>query len=180
MSSWACRTGTWYGTGADQCRGPNGSTFQHDITLNLYEVDAGDPTGVGAPIASFTVDQTIPYRPRASNLCDGKQWRDAAGGCWNGLAFNLDFDTGGVLVPRDFIASITYNTNTAGYAPTGVEGPADSLNVAVTTDSPSVGTDLDPSDTYISRYSPGGIPNPFARDTTTLPGYTIPFKMNMH
>ena len=41
MSSWACENGSWTNNGGE-CTTTPGSTFTHDITLNVYNVSGDD------------------------------------------------------------------------------------------------------------------------------------------
>jgi len=139
LSSWACQSGNWYdGT----CLTTPGATFSQPITLNIYTDDG---------TKSFTQTFAIPYRPSAATAdqCDGDTtaWYQpaqghGAGGCYHGILANVTFSISGVTVPDDntLLYGITYDTRDFGYQPTGVAGPADSLNVALntTTDSTTV------------------------------------------
>ena len=140
MSNWACETG-----GGATCATTPGSSFEHPITVNIYAADtSGSEPVAGALIASVTEDKTIPYRPSVDPTCNGgTAWRADNGNCYNGFAFTLDFDFGGVTVPDDIIVGVAYNTQSHGAAPLGVEGPYDSLNVALVPvgQAPGVGTD---------------------------------------
>ena len=140
MSNWACETG-----GGATCATTPGSSFEHPITVNIYAADtSGSEPVAGALIASVTEDKTIPYRPSVDPTCNGgTAWRADNGNCYNGFAFTLDFDFGGVTVPDDIIVGVAYNTQSHGAAPLGVEGPYNSLNVALVPvgQAPGVGTD---------------------------------------
>jgi hypothetical protein len=145
FSSWACENGAWN----SGCTSTPDETFEHPITINLYEVDESSPTGVGAQIASVTEKVDVPFRPTADPTCDnpstpaneGYKWRAPQDGiCYSGFAFEEDFDLEGLTVPDEIIFGVEYNTSTQGNAPLGVSGHYDSLNVIVTA-TPSVGTD---------------------------------------
>jgi len=153
FSSSACETGT---TGAGgNCTSTPGATFTHPITLNLYEVDAAAPTGVGALITSVTQDVAVPYRPSADPGCAANGgW--GAPDCFNGFAFTVDFDLAGVTVPEDVIFSIAFNTSTFGNPPVGAPGPYDSLNVGLI-EAPTTGTDADPDVVFANTPAPPGI-----------------------
>jgi len=168
MSSWACQTGHW-NTG--DCSTTPGATFSHPITLNIYNVGAGNQ--VGSLIGSVTQTFAIPYRPSADNTnctgADAGKWFDGAS-CFNGYATTITFNLGGLTVPNQVIYGIAYNTTHYGYAPIGATAcsatPAgcgyDSLNVATTSAPPSVGVNPAPSDAYFAtvhgpNYCDGGL-----------------------
>ncbi len=159
MSSWACESGA---TGAGgNCLTTPGETFNHPITLNLYEVDATAPTGVGALITSVTQTVAVPFRPSATPACHTAPvpvpggWQGPGGLCFNGFAFTVDFDLAGVTVPDEIIFSIAFNTSTYGNPPVdGTTGPYDSLNVGLVPTSvpPVTGTDAD-TNVRVRQYS---------------------------
>ena len=177
MSSWACQTGAWQ---SGDCVTTPGATFTHPVTVNLYNVDrTGTSPVVGALIRSVTMTVIAPYRPSVSASCTGGKWADGAGQCFNGYAFNVDFDFAGVAVPNEIIYGIAYNTHTSGNTPLAVTGPYDSLNVGLTGDGinaasavPAVGTDMD-SDVVFIDTATGG--NTFIADTGWT-GYTVAAK----
>jgi hypothetical protein len=130
MSSWACVTGSWNG---GDCSTPTGATFAQPITLNIYGV--GDTVN---PIATATQTFNIPYRPSASSKCTGvdagKWYQTSSKTCFNGLASDVTFSFSGVTLPDTLVYGIVYNTRDFGPSPTGVTGPYDSLNIALSTD----------------------------------------------
>lgn len=159
LTGWACENdGTRLNTEA--CVSTPGSSFNHPITLNLYEVDSsgGDPAP-GALIASVTELFDIPYRPSwdavnctasgetpATDVPFGGKWYDPVlGVCVHGYAFNITFDFTALAIslPDEVIFGIAYNTADHGATPIGVPGPYNSLNVSLTTDLPSIGTDVE-------------------------------------
>ena len=147
MSSWACKSGTWFG---HNCITNPGSTFTHPVTLNIYNVGTND--SVGSLIKSKTQTFAMPYRPTADDgtNCNGAtagEWWDGTS-CYNGKAFKISFDLDGVTLPDNAIISVAYNTSDYGAQPQGdakachatPQGcPYDSLNVG-TNPTPSVGT----------------------------------------
>ncbi len=157
MSSWACQTNS-------PCVTTPGATYTHPITVNIYEVDnSGAVPVAGALISSVTQAQKIPYRPSSDSTCSTPTaWRAANGSCYNGYAFTLDFDFGGVVVPTDIVVTVAYNTNSHGAAPIGANGPYESLNVGLRTSGtlPTVGTDENVDevfwDTLAGSYADGG------------------------
>jgi hypothetical protein len=123
LSSWACYTGAW-NTG--DCSTPSGATFAQAITFKIY-----DSTGATL-LASSTQAFAIPYRPSASPRCgDGRWYSPGRKACFNGLYTEVTFGFSGVTLPDDVLYGIEYDTRDFGPAPTGVAGPADSLNVAL-------------------------------------------------
>ena len=165
MSSWGCQAGHWY---SNDCVSLPGSTFTHPLTLNIYNVGAGN--SVGTLIGSVTQTFAIPYRPSASAGCsDGRWFNPADSTCYNGYATNVTFNLGGLVVPNQVIYSIAYNTSHSGYVPIG-SGAAcyaspggcgyDSLNVGLE-GNPTVGSAPAPADaynntTYAPYYCDGG------------------------
>lgn len=155
LSSWACETGNWN----SGCVTTPGATFNHPVTLNIYNV-AGDGT-VGSLIDSRSQTFEIPYRPTADPTCGtATQWRDTNGNCFNGLNHVVVFDVSGITVPDTVIYSIAYNTNTYGADPIGASGPYESLNVSLSTTT-SVGTNVNADEVFWD---------------TTYPGYTAGLK----
>jgi hypothetical protein len=143
LSSWACVTGEAEG---NDCQTPPGAKFTLPVTLNVYA--AGPGNTVGAKVISKTQTFEIPYRPTASTKCTtgaskgGWYGRNGTGGkaCFHGKLFFISFRTGPSLLPEsNAIVTLTYNTRDYGYEPTGVSGPADSLNVALTDPEPPFG-----------------------------------------
>ena len=159
MSSWGCQTGHW-NTG--NCFTTPGTTFSHPITLNIYNVGAGNQ--VGSLIGSVTQTFAIPYRPSADNTnCTGPdagKWFNGTS-CFNGLATTITFNLGNLVVPNQVIYGIAFNTSTAGYTPIGTSAACllsaggcgyDSLNVATVAAPPSVGVNPAPDDAYFATY----------------------------
>lgn len=153
MSSWACQSGS---ATDDSCTTTPGATFNVPITLNIYSVGAGN--SVGAKLVQITQNFAIPYRPSANTTkCSGNGGWYKQGNCFHGKLFKIKFSKLGspkspMTIPKDSIVSVAFNTFTHGYAPTGVEGPYDSLNVALAEEgeTPSVGADPAPADAYLN------------------------------
>jgi hypothetical protein len=169
MSSWACQ----FGNGTT-CATVPGATFSQQITLKIYNENAltGEPEG--APISTTQQTFEIPYRPTESKKCpgspEGKGWGKE---CFKGKTHAIVFHPTEVVLPAKAIVSVAYNTQSYGANPTGVEGPYNSLNVAVTDPeappSLSVGTDPLPeytyvNSTYLAMYEPEphGAPGTFS------------------
>lgn len=146
LTSWACETGGW-STG--DCVTTPGSTFNHPVTMNLYEADNSGSLPVAGPlIASITQTVAAPYRPSPSPAECGVSattWWDAVGAvCRNGFAFDVpfDFSSANAFVGNDVIVTVAYDTQSYGANPTGVDGPYNALNVSVNNlAAPTVGTD---------------------------------------
>ncbi len=158
MSNWACGNdftlvnGNWVpkvGNAPCTTDATTGAGYNHPITLNLYAVDrtSGKPEP-GALIATKPQTFFIPFRPSADPAqCNGgTQWYSATDGkCYNGYAFNIEFDFAAqnVTLPNEIIFGVAYNTHTHGANPIGVNGPYSSLNVAIHTEPPTIGTDVE-------------------------------------
>jgi hypothetical protein len=158
LSSWGCQNRV---SGA--CVTTPGSVFSHPITLNIYAVNADN--SVGDLLASDTQTFKIPYRPSDDETncprdADGTRWYDGTF-CYHGLAHSISWDLGGrnLTLPDKVIVALMYNSSDYGYQPIGAAAPChsssagcgyDSLNVAVVSNTPFVGTDPLPNSAYIS------------------------------
>jgi hypothetical protein len=157
MSSWACQSG---GATDDTCVSSPGSSFSVPVTLNVYSVGPGG--SVGTKLVTVTQTFAVPYRPSADARCTGNGGWFKKGDCFHGKLFKIKFAKLGnnkspVTLPANSIVSVAFNTFTHGYQPTGVEGPYDSLNVALTEPlvegeevPPTVGSDPAPADAYFN------------------------------
>ncbi|MEO7359623.1 MAG: hypothetical protein ABI120_04795 [Gemmatimonadaceae bacterium] len=152
--------------------------FDHPITLTIYAVNTADANLPGAVLGTITKTFTIPWRPEHDASCPGDAWKAGDGNCYNGLATPITFDLKSLtlVLPDKFIYGIAYNTNTWGYNPIGANGPYESLNVALNTVGPTVGTDVDPDAVFVNyaiagNYTDGGTGgyNIFRRDTGWSP-----------
>lgn len=151
LNSWACQTGSW---DHNNCQTTPGATFSHPVTLKLYNV-ATDGS-VGTPIAERTQTFNIPYRPSVDPTCvGGTAWRDTLGNCQNGFNHVVIFDLSGITVPNEIIYTVSYNTNTRGYAPIGVTGPYDFLNVSLSATAPLVGSDVNAGELFRNQDNTG-------------------------
>ena len=175
FSSWACETGSW---DAGNCASDPGAIFTHPITLNIYEVNATDPTLPGTLIKTVTQDVAVPYRPSADlTACPPTPevpggWPGPGGQCFNGFAFTVEFDLAGVTVPEEIIFSIEFNTSTFGESPIGQAGPYDSLNVGLVPTSvpPVTGTDADPTVVFSNNPAPPNSTLGLRAQSTPPPG----------
>ncbi len=165
----------------------NESSWTLPATLNIYsnEFDgSGTPT---TKLASVTKSISVPWRPEADPTCPdtgygaGFAWRNSEGVCYNGFAFNAEFDLGSsnVVVPDDIVVSLAFNTQTHGYAPTGVPGPYNSLNVAMPQgQTVSAGSDNSTdvvlvNSTWSGAYGDGGSTGVFRKATDWSPYGTM-------
>ena len=126
MSDWA------YASVYPTFPGASGPTWNHPLTLNLYNVDnsGGNPPQPGTLIATLTQTVAIPWRPEPDPTCSTTtDWRASDGNCYGGMAFLVTFDFTGTVVPNQIIYGVAFNTQTFGANPIGVGGPYDALNV---------------------------------------------------
>lgn len=134
MSDWAPQS--------DWASQINGSTitstgFYVPLTLNLYTVGANN--SAGALLKSVAVDAFIPWRPAATSTC-GNNYLGSDGVCHGGSLSTVTFDLGDLLTSSEIIYGLSFNTEHSGYDPAGVPGPYNSLNFALSTTPPSVGS----------------------------------------
>jgi hypothetical protein len=144
MSDWAPQS--------DWAAEINGTTitsagFYIPLTLNLYAV--GSNNSVGALLDSVSIDAFIPWRPAATAGC-GNNYLGSDGLCHGGSLSSVTFDLAGLNVPDTIIYGLAYNTEHYGSVPTGVPGPYVSLNFALSSDAPSVGSNPLPGDAYVN------------------------------
>lgn len=165
--------------------------YNHPITLNIYAVDhSGSAPALGALLGTTTKSFLIPWRPAADPTCPngGTAWRASNGSCYNGFAFTITFDLRslGLTLPDEVIFGVAYNTQTHGYAPIGVAGPYNSLNVGLGEVPATVGMDAE-SDALFwnTSHAPfytdagaGGV-GIFRRDTAWTP-YSPTFQLTAH
>ncbi len=162
--------------------------YSHPITLNIYAVDhSGTEPALGALLGTTTKSFIIPWRPEASAGC-GSAWLAGDGNCYNGFAFTIAFDIRslGLTLPGEVIFGVAYNTQTHGYAPIGVAGPYNSLNVGLAEVPATVGMDAEPdavfwNTTFAPFYTDGGTGGVgiFRRDTNWAP-YSPTFQLTAH
>lgn len=112
----------------------NPAGYAHPITVFVYRVQ-GESLFL---LTQKTEEFLVPWRP--ATLDDGGEFP------FNGQAFRARFDfTEEVTLSGKIAILVAYNTENAGFEPTGVAGPFNQLNVALTTESPTVGSDDDPA-----------------------------------
>ena len=189
MSNWSLKSTpanvAWCGANPGKC---NAEGFFHDFTVTIYNIGAGSPgtRNVGSSIATVTQTKLVPWRPEADPTCaTTTAWRAGDGNCYNGYAFNLTFDMSGTgaILPNNVVVGIAYNTRSHGYAPLGVSGPYDSLNVGAE-GLLTVGTDNNADNVFwntstASWYADGGVAgsNIFREDSNWTPNGTLPIRI---
>jgi hypothetical protein len=184
MSSWQCQSGTWFEHNCVTSAGAKVPTAI-PVTLNLYEVGE-----LSKPRWTVTKAIKMPYRPSASSKCTGEhagQWFDARNkGCYNGKLFKIKLSLAkamhGEKVPAEAVISVAFNTTDYGYNPTHEAGdPADNLNVATSPESPSLGTQPQPADAFLTsafeaEYCGSGVtPGTFGVSTGCWAGFQPAF-----
>jgi hypothetical protein len=147
MSNWAYES-TYQAIGTS-------SGFNVPMTLNLY-TDPGSGAAVSSAFATSSVSAAIPWRPEpGSGGCAPPTYRAADGLCYNGSLSAVTFNFGNVNLPANLIYGLAFNTQTWGYNPVGVAGPYNSLNFALNTVAPSVGSDTVPGTVYWDTLTAG-------------------------
>jgi hypothetical protein len=129
------------------------SGYTLPITLNLYNVGSGNT--VGALIATETIDNAfIPWRPDPTAGC-GNDYLASDGLCHSGSLSTITFDLANISVPDTIIYGLAFNTTDYGADPTGALGPYDSLNFALATTPPTVGSNPLPDTAYLESSNAG-------------------------
>ena len=157
MSIWACQSDATVG-GA--CTTTPGATFAQPLTLKIYSVDHSGTVPAASAQPLLEVDHTfnLPYRPSydPNDTCTPQAWRSAADGkCYNGMAYDVRFTLpSGPDLPDELIWSISFDTYSSGYHPTGGQNnkkPYNSLNVsAATKGKPSYGSEGEADGVFIN------------------------------
>jgi hypothetical protein len=127
MESYACQSGS----GAS-CTTAMGASFEWPVTLSIYKVGS-----LSSPIARITKTVKIHYRPSASAKCPLELPEDVKGygkECAFAKATKISFKLPDAALPAQAVIAVAYNTQSYGNEPTGVEGPENSLNVAINAD----------------------------------------------
>ena len=162
--------------------------FFWPITVNVYSSHLG-VTGVpDTLLATKTVTTHIPWRPEADPTCPGgTAWRAGDSNCYNGYAFNAVFDLSSLnaTLPNDIIVGFVYNTQSYGPNPTGVDGPYNSLNIAVPPSDPmTTGSDDSNNEVFWNTstafwYADGGLAGIgiFRKDTAWAPYGTVALRI---
>jgi hypothetical protein len=153
MSSMACESGTF----ESGCTSTPGHTFNHPVTLRVYNVDNTKPDGIGDLFTSVEKTFAMPFRP-SSGTCGSSStmWADADGVCHSAKSFTIDFSLAGKTLPDNVIVTVGYNTTHEGLEPIGGTGGYYDYLAVGGTSGPSVGESLPGAgDAYVS-YSPEG------------------------
>lgn len=111
----------------------NSSYWTHPVTLNIYDSHLGVNGAPDTKLATVTKTVIVPWRPAADPSCPNLMWRDLMDQCNNGYAFFETFNMQDlkVTLPDDIIVSVAFNTQSYGGTPIGIDGPYNSLNIAV-------------------------------------------------
>jgi hypothetical protein len=162
MSIWACQSDATVG-GA--CTTTPGATFAQPLTLKIYGVDHSGtvPAASAQPLLEVIHTFNLPYRPSydPNDTCPPQAWRNATDGkCYNGMAYAVRFTLpSGADLPDELIWSISFDTCSSGYHPTGGENckkPYNSLNVsAATKGKPSSGSEGEDDGVFINTRNGG-------------------------
>ena len=155
MSNWALHTGANLAFG-------DATGWDQPLTLKIYNVGpndlAGNPT-LGSVLASVTTVFHIPWRPAADPVncpSNPSKFQSTPGApdtnCFNGLATQVTFDLSSlnVTAPGQVVWGVSYNTQSYGASPTGVDGPYNSLNVGAEGFGATVGTDVSQAQAWIA------------------------------
>jgi hypothetical protein len=160
--------------------------FNWPITVNIYAntLTNGVPNHL---LGSKTITTHVPWRPAGDPSCgttsNGFGWK-VDGTCYNysGIAANANFDLSSLNLnlPDDVIVGFVYNTQSYGPHPTGVDGPYNSLNIAVPENNPvTVGSDDSNSSVFWNTNTSSYYSNPectggtFCQDTNWSPYGTV-------
>lgn len=177
MSNWAL----FADYAADVRYNGNNVSWTHPITINIYGNELNTDGTPSNLLATTTQSVTIPWRPVADPTCaGGTAWRASDLQCYNGIAFNADFDLSSlnVTLPTDVIVGVAYNTANYGSTPIGVAGPYNSLNVGIPSGQVvSVGTDDDSDKVFWNTTYPGYTAG-FKEDFNWTPNGTVAVKIN--
>lgn len=142
MSNWAYES-NWETVGTS-------TGYTLPLTLNLYNVGPGST--VGSLISTQTVAAFIPWRPEPNpGACaagSNNNYQGSDGNCYAGSLSTVAFNFTGTSVPDNIIYGLAFNTTDHGYTPTGVPGPYESLNFALSPVAPTVGSNPLPDTAY--------------------------------
>jgi hypothetical protein len=162
----------------------NAAGYYEPMTLTLYNyATPGPDPKVGSIVAQSSTLAFIPWRPPTDVACAGNDGYSSGGNCYHGIATPVTFTFNGESLPDNVIFGLTFNTETYGANPTGVDGPYDSLNYALVPNGPTVGTDADPNGVEWNTATQGwlttGTAGAFGPDSSvanwggSVPGFTL-------
>ena len=176
MSDWALYSD--YSTDARYAG--DSANWTHPITVNVYSNHL-DANGVpDTLLATKTETISIPWRPEADPTCSTPTaWRAGDGQCYNGFAFNAEFNLSSLsaTLPDDVIVGVAFNTQSYGAAPMVVVGPYNSLNVGVpSSQTATVGNDDSANNVYWDTTFPSYTAG-FREDTGWAPNGTVAMKI---
>jgi len=136
--------------------------FTVPLTVNIYSVNnAGSTPAAGALLGSVTTNTLVAWRPEGvanpANPSDTSGWIAADGNYYHGLYTTASFNFSGqnIVLPNQVIVTLAFNTTNYGANPTGVVAPYDSLNFALGSAAPSVGSEVNPGTVFLNSSSPG-------------------------
>lgn len=105
--------------------------WAHPIQATFYTVTPG--TNLLNYVTSTVTQAFIPWRPLV--YPNGTEYP------FSGKAFVVDFEfDGSVVLPQEVLMMVSFNTQSWGFAPTGVNGPYNKLNVGMVRAQPNVGS----------------------------------------
>ena len=111
----------------------NPAGYSHPVTITLYSVS---PAYVLTFLAELTKTILVPWRPEV--LPSGAPYP------FNGHASLAKFEfPDGITLPEQVMVMVDYDTQNTGFAPIGLPGPYNQLNVALDGTEASVGADVD-------------------------------------
>ena len=110
----------------------NATGYFVPMTLNFYNVNPSSSLP-GSLIGSVTQTQLIGWRPAATGGSASYSYYTSGSYSPHGYAEPVTFDlaSSGIVVPKNFIMTVAFNTENYGANPTGTNGPYDSLNFAL-------------------------------------------------
>ncbi|MFD2256117.1 MBG domain-containing protein [Luteolibacter algae] len=113
----------------------NSAGYYHTISMIIYKRNSSN----GLDLLTQKSQQVlIPWRPEV--LDDGTPYP------FGGIAFKARFNFPGQdLLGNQLAVLVAYNTRNSGFAPTGVSGPYDALNVGLNGTAPTIGSDASSS-----------------------------------
>ena len=160
--------------------------YNWPITVNVYANTLTNDVP-NHLLGTKTITTHIPWRPAGDPTCsttnNGPGWK-VGSTCFNysGIATNAFFNLSSLnlTLPNDVIIGFVYNTQSNGPAPTGVDGPYNSLNIAVPDNDPIiVGTDDSNNAVFWNTNTKSYYTNPlctggtFCLDTKWIPNGTV-------